>query len=741
MTGNTNKWRAPLAGLASLAMVATMGVVASTANAVTVNAPADSQVKDVSSPYSSGTVATGETYADILAKYRTGSLNANLLDGNSTTGAFGGFKVNDKFTALTGQAKDGDKITFANYDRTNGVRLHFVSAGDASLDLGYVWVPVSYNTKTSTVTVNPGQTPYDVADGYKLDLSKATATDGSVSATADLTNGGSFTFSGVDLTGKDLKVTVGATTANLLTFHADAAAGSDATPDIVYPGAIADGGSTTDLNLVVEVTPSGKYDPAALLAGTNINFVSSAYGIEKFVNGDGSEFTKDTAVTYKNWETWPLVKYAYKVIFKVNGKTYGDPQTVVNGQKAVKPADPTATDGSKFQGWYQDADNDGKLDNGESLFNFDTPITSALTDASGELVLTAWWANGGSHTVTYKFADGKTADKTETYLASQKTARPENPTRDGWIFDGWYQDVDNDGVLNAAESKAKFAFGYTLDGNVTLVARWLQANKATLEAAFDYVDGGDVTFNESTYQSVFTDASFKEYVATYQGVQKKYADAKDAADAKNEEIPADTYNSLLKELVAGWQKLEFVHEGNQLSNTTVYRLYNAKAGDHFYTQSKSELDLLTNNVKYNFGYSNEGRLFQTAPKAEAGSNDDETYAKLQSFAGVANSNSDIERTLLSLTDPILTKVTRLYNRVNGDHVWSVSADEVAGLEANADWNNEGPAFYVPRYTGSQSVTRLYNAKLSRHVLSTSASEQASLARNGWTVEGIAFKAY
>ena len=86
-------------------------------------------------------------------------------------------------------------------------------------------------------------------------------------------------------------------------------------------------------------------------------------------------------------------------------------------------------------------------------------------------------------------------------------------------------------------------------------------------------------------------------------------------------------------------------------------------------------------------------------------------------------------------------MTRLYNRVNGDHVWSVSADEVAGLEANADWNNEGPAFYVPAYTGSQSVTRLYNAKLSRHVLSTSAGEQANLAKNGWTVEGVAFKAY
>ncbi|WP_146194773.1 hypothetical protein, partial [Bifidobacterium callitrichidarum] len=47
MTGNTKVWRAPLAGLASVAMIATMGVAASTASAVDVFGGNGPQYPDV----------------------------------------------------------------------------------------------------------------------------------------------------------------------------------------------------------------------------------------------------------------------------------------------------------------------------------------------------------------------------------------------------------------------------------------------------------------------------------------------------------------------------------------------------------------------------------------------------------------------------------------------------------------------------------------------------------------------
>ena len=101
---------------------------------------------------------------------------------------------------------------------------------------------------------------------------------------------------------------------------------------------------------------------------------------------------------------------------------------------------------------------------------------------------------------------------------------------------------------------------------------------------------------------------------------------------------------------------------------------------------------------------------------------------------------DVETTLESIADPILTTVTRLYNRANGDHVWSTDANEVKVLSAQADWNNENAAFFVPTYTGDQAVTRLY--KNNRHLLSTDSNEVKVLStKQGWSNEGTAFKAY
>ena len=68
MTGNTNKWRAPLAGLASLGMLATMGVAATTANAATPQATLAQ--KTVTFNLANGTKSTlkvpyGESVADV----------------------------------------------------------------------------------------------------------------------------------------------------------------------------------------------------------------------------------------------------------------------------------------------------------------------------------------------------------------------------------------------------------------------------------------------------------------------------------------------------------------------------------------------------------------------------------------------------------------------------------------------------------------------------------------------------
>ncbi|PST45421.1 hypothetical protein CPA40_11115, partial [Bifidobacterium callitrichos] len=90
--------------------------------------------------------------------------------------------------------------------------------------------------------------------------------------------------------------------------------------------------------------------------------------------------------------------------------------------------------------------------------------------------------------------------------------------------------------------------------------------------------------------------------------------------------------------------------------------------------------------------------------------------------------------------PIVTPVYRLFNKVNGDHVWTSDANEHAYLAAQAAWNDEGVAFYTPTFTGTTDVARL--SKGNRHLLSTDGNEQKVLStKSGWTLEGTAFKAY
>ncbi|KAA8825465.1 S-layer homology domain-containing protein [Bifidobacterium myosotis] len=118
MTGNTKVWRAPLAGLASVAMIATMGVAASTANADTVNA---SNPVDQTDKFSVGVYA-----ADAPYKLATDATGWRALYGNpdSHSAAHRDFyKYGDTFTtddlriANPYTAKDDHKVlTGYSYD-------------------------------------------------------------------------------------------------------------------------------------------------------------------------------------------------------------------------------------------------------------------------------------------------------------------------------------------------------------------------------------------------------------------------------------------------------------------------------------------------------------------------------------------------------------------------------------------------------------------------------------------------
>ncbi|OSG88683.1 cell wall/surface repeat protein containing internalin domain [Bifidobacterium adolescentis] len=155
-----------------------------------------------------------------------------------------------------------------------------------------------------------------------------------------------------------------------------------------------------------------------------------------------------TATWQKNETPKPVF---YTVKFDTGNGSKIDLQTIQQGGKVKKPADPTLN-GYKFVGWQLDGKD----------YDFNTAVSKDMT-------LTAMWEANTmpptvkKHTVTVTLYDGKT----ERYEAKdgEKLTLPSNPTRDGYVFDGF---IDKNGnVYDMSKPVVK---------DLTLTCVWKKAN-------------------------------------------------------------------------------------------------------------------------------------------------------------------------------------------------------------------------------------------------------------------------
>lgn len=155
-----------------------------------------------------------------------------------------------------------------------------------------------------------------------------------------------------------------------------------------------------------------------------------------------------TATWQKNETPKPVF---YTVKFDTGNGSKIDLQTIQQGGKVKKPADPTLN-GYKFVGWQLDGKD----------YDFNTAVSKDMT-------LTAVWEANTlpptvkKHTVTVALYDGKT----ERYEVKdgEKLTLPSNPTRDGYVFDGF---IDKDGnVYDMSKPVVK---------DLTLTCVWKKAN-------------------------------------------------------------------------------------------------------------------------------------------------------------------------------------------------------------------------------------------------------------------------
>ena len=166
---------------------------------------------------------------------------------------------------------------------------------------------------------------------------------------------------------------------------------------------------------------------------------------------DFSSIQSDTTV-YASWEA-----NAFNVTFDENfegGKTFV--VAVKRNQTVAEPTEPTR-EGYSFLGWHTEKE-------ATNLFDFATPITAARTLYAG------WEADAGDTvkvTFNLNYEGASEPYLVRTVKIGRRIAAPQAPTREGYMFRGWF--------LEAAGDTA-YDFSKEVSAAFTLYAKWLTNN-------------------------------------------------------------------------------------------------------------------------------------------------------------------------------------------------------------------------------------------------------------------------
>ena len=152
----------------------------------------------------------------------------------------------------------------------------------------------------------------------------------------------------------------------------------------------------------------------------------------------------------------PPAPTTFTVTFDTQGGSEVASQTVETGAKIDKPTNPTR-DGFKFSGWYTGTEADA------TEWNF---VTDKVTE---NVTLYARWTEIVVeivyHTVSFE-TDGGSAVADVQVVKGEALVKPQDPTKDGYTFLGWYTSADDDAVM--------WDFSIAIRTDITLYARWSQ---------------------------------------------------------------------------------------------------------------------------------------------------------------------------------------------------------------------------------------------------------------------------
>ena len=251
--------------------------------------------------------------------------------------------------------------------------------------------------------------------------------------------------------------------------------------------------SNTNGTLITNAT-SASYKPSTTEVGTTYYYCVATYDDECTITSNVATVTITTPVP------------TFTVTFDSDGGSAVTGQTIEKGKTATKPENPEKA-GHTFVGWY----------NGDTEFDFDTPIT-------GNITLTAKWEII-TYNINYEGLEGATHSNPSTYNVETATITFTTPSnREDYVFKGW--------------TPASIAKGST--GDKTVTAQWIKAHTVTWKGAT--YNGTQNVVNGDAVGTLPEDVACSDTYTTFIGWYTKSSgvETNPSAEPQGEEVTAET---------------------------------------------------------------------------------------------------------------------------------------------------------------------------------------------------------
>ncbi len=233
------------------------------------------------------------------------------------------------------------------------------------------------------------------------------------------------------------------------------------------------------LQLLCTITPENATNKGVVWSSSDAQTVSvSAAGLATAVKPGSAEITAKSA----DGGASAVCKVTVECVITFNSKGGSEvkAQRTAKGAAIVKPENPVREDYG-FTGWY-------KEESCENAWNFEENTVETDT-----LLYAGWLIN--SYSIVYHLNDGVNhAENPGSYTKETEDIILKSPTKEGYIFNGWYEKEDFSGIQTAKISKGS-------EGNVELWAKW----SAVAYSITYYPNGGGITGTDPVSYTAETD--------------------------------------------------------------------------------------------------------------------------------------------------------------------------------------------------------------------------------------------